>query len=78
MFNKNDVVQFNESHKWCGTFGYISEIKDCGENGIRYMIAVPISQQGTAFIFSMAKDQEFDYIGHTNLVLKDGDGDDGE
>lgn len=29
-FQKNDVVQFVENHKWVGCFGIISEIKDCG------------------------------------------------
>ena len=36
----NDVVQFNEKHKWCGSFGIIYEIKKCG-NDTRYMIGVP-------------------------------------
>ena len=30
---KNDVVQFNENHKWCGALGIINEVKDCKENG---------------------------------------------
>jgi len=42
---KDDVVQFNENHKWCGCFGIIDEIKDCGENGKRYMVGVPMPQQ---------------------------------
>ena len=33
-----DVVQFNENHKWCGCLGIITEVKDCGDNGIRYMV----------------------------------------
>lgn len=40
----DDVVQFNENHKWCGCLGIINEIKDCGKNGIRYMVGVPIPQ----------------------------------
>lgn len=74
MFRKNDVIQFNEKHKWCGCFGYIHKIKDCGKNGIRYMIAIPIPKGqgvGTAFIFSMHGDEEFDYVGHTDLVVSD-------
>lgn len=72
MFKLNDVIQFNEKHKWCGTFGFIHEIKEYA-NDIRYMIAIPIPSGdgvGTAFIFSMHSDEEFDYIGHTNLVIK--------
>lgn len=46
----NDVVQFIENHKWIGCLGIITE--DRGEgNPRRYMIAVPIPQQGTAYIF---------------------------
>lgn len=31
----DDVVQFNENHKWCGALGIITEVKNCGKNGIR-------------------------------------------
>ena len=36
----NDVVQFNENHKWCGCLGIVTEVKDCGKNGIRYQVVV--------------------------------------
>lgn len=65
MINKykvNDVVQFTENHKWAACLGIINEIKDCGDD-IRYMIGVPIPQQGTAFIFSMESEEEFEKIG---------------
>ena len=62
MLAINDVVQFNENHKWCGCIGIVTEIKDCG-NDTRYMIGVPIPQQGTAFIFSMDSANELEYIG---------------
>lgn len=42
--NINDVVQFNEKHKWTGSLGIITEKKQCGE-GIRYMVGVPVPQQ---------------------------------
>ena len=29
--NINDVVQFNEKHKWTGSLGIITEKKQCGE-----------------------------------------------
>ncbi len=56
MIRKNDVVQFNENHKWCGCLGIITEVKDCGEHWCRYQIGVPTprndgSATGTAFIF---------------------------
>lgn len=68
-----DVVQFIENHKWCGSLGIITEIKDCGQNGIRYMIGVPCPMQGTAFIFSMDKDKEIEYVGRAVLTLRGAD-----
>ena len=62
-----EVIQFNESHKWCATFGYIHRVR--GKD--RYMIAVPLPEQGTAFIF--AKRNEFDIVGATDLILGDDD-----
>lgn len=58
-----EVVQFNEKHKWCGCFGFVNEIK-----GERIMVGVPIPQEGTAYIFCTR--DEIDHIGETNLVLK--------
>lgn len=46
----NDVVQFNENHKWCGCLGIIEEDKGEGHPR-RYLIGVPIPMQGTAYIF---------------------------
>ena len=66
-----DVVQFNENHEWCGCLGIVREVKDCKENGIRYMIGVPIPQQGTAFIFVMENENAIELIGKAVLVLKD-------
>lgn len=66
-----DVVQFNENHKWCGCLGIISEVKDCKENGIRYMVGVPVPMKGTAFIFVMDNENSIEYIGKAVLVLKD-------
>ena len=65
----NDVVQFTENHKWCGCLGIITEIKQL-KNDIKYMIGVPIPQQGTAYIFSMESAQEFEYIGNAVMVAK--------
>lgn len=64
----NDVVQFNEKHKWCGSLGIICEIKKCG-NDTRYMIGVPAPMQGTAFIFVMKSEDAICYIGRAIMVL---------
>lgn len=69
----NDVIQFNENHKWRGSLGIITEIKDCKENGIRYMVGVPIPQQGTAFIYVMENENAIEYIGKAIMILKEDD-----
>lgn len=71
MMRVDDVVQFNENHKWCGCLGIIREVKDCGVNGIRYMVGVPSPMQGTAFIFVMDNENAIEYIGQAVLILKD-------
>lgn len=70
--NKNDIVQFNEKHKWCGCLGIINEVKDCKEKGKRYMVGVPIPQQGTAFIFVMSDENAIEKCGKAILTLGDG------
>ena len=67
---KGDVVQFNENHKWIGSLGIITEVKDCG-NDIRYMVGVPAPMQGTAFIFIMESENAIEYIGKAVLTSKD-------
>lgn len=69
---KGDVVQFNENSDWCGALGIIREVKVLKDD-IRYMVGVPIPQQGTAFIFVMDSDDEIEFIGKANLVLKEED-----
>lgn len=71
---KGDVVQFNENHKWIGSLGIITEVKDCG-NDIRYMVGVPAPMQGTAFIFVMKSENAIEYIGKAVLTLKDDEDD---
>jgi hypothetical protein len=73
MVSEYDVVQFNEKHKWCGSLGIVTEIKDCGENGIRYMIGVPIPERGTAYIFAMDNEDVFEKIGKAALVASHGE-----
>lgn len=67
---KGDVVQFNENHKWIGSLGIITEVKDCG-NDIRYMVGVPAPMQGTAYIFVMGSENAIEYIGEAILILKE-------
>ena len=68
--NKGDVIQFNENHKWCGCLGIISEVKNCGNNEIRYQVYVNIPMQGQAYIFVMDSENAMEYIGEAKLVLK--------
>lgn len=66
-----EVVQFNEKHKWCGCFGFVNEI-----NGERIMVGVPVPQHGVAYIFCTR--DEIDTIGKTNLVLASNEDDEEE
>lgn len=61
----NDVVQFNEKHKWCGCLGIISEDKGI-EHPRRYRIGVQIPDSGIAYIFDDGSSIE--YIGKAVLV----------
>ena len=70
MFQKNDVVQFTENHKWCGCLGIVDEIKQCGDD-VRYMIGVPVPLHGTAFVFSMESDHDFEHVGKAVMVTHD-------
>ena len=63
-FEKNMVVQFNESHKWCGCLGIVSEVKP-----EKVMVGVPMPQNGTAYIF--CKHDDVVYIGLAALTAKE-------
>ena len=79
--NVNDVVQFNENHKWRGCLGIIRDIKRIYNpdpagtkvNDIRYMVGVSAPMQGTAFIYVMESENAIEYIGEALLILKDGE-----
>lgn len=60
-----DVVQFNENHKWCGCLGIIEEVRG---NYDKYMIGVPIPEQGTAYIFIDRNDDVIEYVGKAVLM----------
>jgi hypothetical protein len=77
--NVNDVVQFNENHKWRGCLGIIRDIKriynpdPAGNkvNDIRYMIGVPIPQKGTAYIYVLESEKALEKIGEAVLIAKE-------
>lgn len=74
MFNVGDAVQFNEKHKWCGCFGFVNKVKVCGED-VRYMVGVPVPQQGTAYIFTMESNQEIEPVFGQTLFMPASEGD---
>lgn len=65
--SKNKVVQFNENHKWCGCLGIIEEVKEY-PNDTRYMVGVPVPEQGTAYIFVMESSNALEAIGEAILI----------
>lgn len=64
MLDVNDVVQFNEKHKWVGCIGIVHEIKND-----RIMVLITIPERGNAYIFTTIDNLE--YIGHAVLVPKE-------
>ena len=67
---KNDVVQFNEKHKWCGCLGIVHEIKKCDDD-YRIMVGVPVPQQGTAYIYVMDSEDVIEVVGRANFVPRE-------
>ena len=70
---KNEVVQFNENHRWCGCLGMITEVKKYHNGETRYMVGIPIPEQGTAYIFVMERDHAIEPIGMAVMVEKEDD-----
>lgn len=68
----NDVIQFNENHKWRGCLGIINDIKICGDD-IRYTVGVPAPMEGTAFIFVMRSENAIELVGQAILVPREAD-----
>ena len=68
MITKNDVVQFVENHKWQGCLGIVTEDKGY-EHPRRYMIGIPVPQQGTAYIFDDGSNIE--RIGSAVLIYRE-------
>ena len=77
MLRKNYVVQFTEGHKWCGCLGIVNEVKDYGDD-IRYMVGVPMPQQGTAYIFVMESENAIESIGPAVMVVSESEQEDSE
>ena len=73
LIQKNDVVQFNERHKWCGSLGIVTKITETDKD-VMYMIGVPIPQQGIAYIRVLDSENAVEYIGRA--VLTDSEGED--
>ena len=67
MFEINDVVQFNENHRWCPALGIVDEVKKIKDD-TRYMVAVPIPDKGTAYIYVLESDNSIEKIGKAVLV----------
>ena len=70
---KNDVVQFNENHEWCGSLGIITKVTEVNDD-ILYMIGVPIPETGIAYIRVLDSENAVEYIGRA--VLTDSEGED--
>ena len=70
---KNEVVQFNENHKWCGCFGIVDEVKAM-DGDAKYMIAVPMPSMDevrTAYIFVLHSENALERIGKAVLTEDD-------
>ncbi len=67
---KGDVVQFNENHKWCPALGIVDEVKEIKDD-TRYMVAVPIPDKGTAYIYVLESDNSIEKIGKAVIVYGD-------
>ena len=63
---KNDVVQFNEKHKWCGCLGIVDSIKEFPDMRKRITVGVPVPEKGTAYIF--AEPEDLEVIGKAVLI----------
>ena len=63
---KNDVVQFNEKHKWCGCLGIVDSIKEFPDMRKRITVGVPVPEKWTAYIF--AEPEDLEVIGKAVLI----------
>lgn len=77
MFEVNDVVQFNENHRQCPALGVVDEVKKIKDD-TRYMIAVPIPDKGTAYIYVLESDNNIEKIGKAVIVYGEDENDETE
>ena len=70
MIKPNDVVQFNENHKWRGCFGIVSEDKGY-DHPRRYLIGVPVPENGIAYIVDDGSNIE--RVGEAVMVEQEGE-----
>lgn len=71
MIKKGIVVQFNENHKWCGCLGIVTEVKKYKDGKVRYMVGVPMPENGTEFISVMNTESAIEAIGIAAYVLRE-------
>jgi hypothetical protein len=64
MLKVNDVVQFIESHKWIGCFGFVAEVKPS-----KIMVGVPVPERGIAYVY--CKETDVEVIGEAVLITKE-------
>lgn len=76
MFEKYDVVQFNEKHKWCGCIGFIDRVKEIDED-VKYLIGIQIPEHGTAYINVLESKNAIEWIGKA-VLAPDEDDEEGE
>ena len=77
MFEVNDVVQFNENHRWCPALG-IEKKKKKIKDDTRYMVAVPIPDKGTAYIYVLEGDNSIEKIGKAIIIYGEDEDDETE
>lgn len=53
MIKKNDVVQFNENHKWCGCIGIATEVKPS-----KILVAIPMPCEGITYTYCLPEHVE--------------------
>ena len=70
--NLYDLVQFVPEHKWGGCYGFVNE-KKVYDTDTKYMIGVPIPQEGIAYIYSMESAKEFEVCGKAIFIPADSD-----
>ena len=67
----NDVIQFTETHKWCGAFAIVDEVRKYEDGTAKIMAGVPMLRNdgvdGTAYIF-VTKDEDVERIGRSVMI----------